>query len=195
MQDTKYEQFIDEMENNGFKKEYSVINELYAELSEDDETISIAARDCHMITIKGIREAARGDGKVTPLHHIYMEIYDYYRKQMNDNDTIQFAIAEFKSKELPTMEPEVHRCIYYQYPYRTVALGAKFKKGIAITKDKILEIKIIRNSKPMKIGRFSMELECDKWFSIDEKENNRSIDKRRKSHGNVRLDKTQDQVS
>jgi hypothetical protein len=175
MQDTKYEQFIDEMEKRGFKKERSVINEIYAKLSEDDEIISIAAHDCHMITIKGIRESTRSDRQVTPLHHIYMEIYDYHREKMNDNDTVQFAIAEFRNKGLPTMEPDIHRCIYYQYPYKTVALGAKFKKGIAITKDKILEIKIIRSSKPMKIGRFSMELECDKWFSIDEERNNRSI--------------------
>ena len=175
MQYTKYEQFIDEMEKNGFKKERSVINEIYATLSEDDETISVAAHDCHMITMKGMRESARGDGTVTPIHHIYMEIYDYHREKMNDNDTIQFAVAEFRKKGLPTEEPEVHRTIYYHYPYRSVALGAKFKKGFAITKDKILEMKIIRSSKPVKIGRFSMELECDKWFSMDEKENDRSM--------------------
>lgn len=173
MQETVYEQFIDEMEKNGFRKVRSVIDEIYAKLSDDDETISVAAHDCHMITIKGIRESTTRDRKVTPPHLISMKIYSDNGKELRSDDTIQFSIVELKHKGLPTMEPDVHSVVYYHYPYRAMLAGVKLKKGIAITKDKRLEIKIFRSSNRLKIGKFEMHLECDKWFKIDEKRNDK----------------------
>ena len=164
MKTTKYEQFIDEMERNGFRKVHSVIDEIYARLSDEDDIISITAHDCHMMTIKGMKESKREDGSTTPVHKLFMKIYGEGGKELEHNDTIQFSIAESIHKGLPTMDKDIYRCIYYQYPYRSLPLGIKFKKGIAITKDKRLDIKIFRDSKPVKVGKFVLELECDKWL-------------------------------
>lgn len=167
MQETLYERLIDEMEKSGFGKIRSVIDEIYAGLSEDDETISITAHDCHMITVRGIKDSTRGHGLGSSPHNISMKIYGYDGKELEPNDTIQFGIAKLTYQGLPTMKPDIHTTIYYNYPYRVVSVGAKFKKGIAITKDKILEIRIFRNSNRLKIAKFDLELQCDKWFKID----------------------------
>lgn len=159
------------MEMNGFRKVHSILDEIYAKLSDNDDIISIAALDCHMITIKGIKESITEDKKETVPYILRMKIYSYDGKELEPNDTIQFSIVEMIKKELPTMKPDVHSSIYYQYPYRAISsrAGIKFKKGIAITKDKILEMKIFRGFTPLKIGKFEMNLECDKWFKIDKK--------------------------
>ena len=171
MKQTKYERFIDEMERNGFRKVRSSIDEIYAKLSDNDDIISITALDCHMITIKGIRESKTEDKKETIPHKLVMKIYGYDGKELEPNDFIQFSIVELIPKNLPTMEPDIHCCIYYHYPYRAISskVGIKFKKGISITKDKRLEMKIFRGFNPLKVGKFEMNLECDKWFKIDEK--------------------------
>jgi hypothetical protein len=167
MQETLYEQFIDKMENGGFRKVHSVIDEIYAGLSEDDEVISITARDCHMITIRGIKDSTRGNSLGSSPHNISMKIYGYDGKELEPNDTIQFGITTLTYKGLPTQEPDKHTTIYYHYPYRVVSVGAKFKKGISISKDKILEIAIFRNSNRLKIAKFDLELECHKWFKVE----------------------------
>ncbi len=181
MKQTKYEQFIDKMETNGFRKIHSFLDEIYARLSDDDDTISIAAHDCHMITIKGIRESITGDKRTTPPHSLNMKIYSDGGKELEPNDSIQFSIVELERKGIPTMKPDVHSTIYYHYPYRAISSksGIKFKKGIAINKDRRLEMRVYRCSSRLKIGKFEMKLECHKWFKIDEKEKreNDAIDK------------------
>ena len=172
MKQTKYEQFIDKMEMNGFRKNHSTLNEIYAKLSDDDEVISISAIDCHMITIKGIKESITGDKKETPPHELHMKIFSDGGKELEPDDAIQFSIVETKRKGLPTMDPDTSILIYYHYPYRTVSskYGIKFKKGISITKDKRLDLKIFRGSENIKIGKFEMSLECDKWCQMSEKD-------------------------
>ncbi len=169
MQETIYEQLIEEMEKNGFRKVHSVIDEIYADLSEDDETISITARDCHMITIMGVKDSRMGHGLGTSPHNISMKIYGYDGKELMRNDTIQFGMVKLIRQGLPTMKPDMYTTIYYHFPYRLLSLGTRFKKGIAITKDKILEIRIFRNSDRLKIAKFDLVLECDKWFKADKK--------------------------
>lgn len=165
---TIYEQFIEEMENNGFRKVRYVIDEIYANLSDDDEAISVTAHDCHMITIKGIKESKATNGIVTTPHNIYMKIYDDDGKELEHNDMVQFSIAEYIRKGLPTVGQRENCCIYYSYPYRSVSSGAgvKLKKGIAITKDKRFDIKAIRKASPLKIGKFELAIECDKWSRV-----------------------------
>ncbi len=166
-----YEQFIEEMEMNGFRKVHSNIDEIYVKLSDDDNIISISALDCHMITIKGIRESKRGDGNDTLPHRIFMKIYSDDGKELEEGDTIQFSIVNIERTGLPTINPGKHCCIYYHYPYRTISskAGVAFKKGIAITKDKTLEIRILRGPKKLAIGKFEIILECDKWFKVDKR--------------------------
>ncbi len=163
MKTTRYEQFIGEMEKNGFLKVRSVIDEIYADLSDDDETISITARDCHMITIKGIKESTMADGRVTIPHNIYMKIYSNDGKELDNKDTVQFSITELRRREL---SKNIHCCVYYNYPYGSVSAGTgiKLKKGISIVKDKKLNIKAMRKSTPLKIWKFELMIECDKWF-------------------------------
>lgn len=185
MKQTKYEQFIDEMEKNGFRKIHSELDEIYATLSDNDDIISIAALDCHMISIKGIKESTTADKKETIPHSLHMKIYGYDGKELEPNDIIQFGIVvELTHKGLPTMKSDKNYCIYYHYPYRAISskIGIKFKKGISITKDKRLEMKIFRSSSLLKIGKFEMNLECDKWFKIDEKRENK-FDGREKIDG------------
>lgn len=167
MKETLYEQFIDKMESGGFRKIRSFIDEFYADLSEDDETISVTARDCHMITIRGEKDSARGYGLGSSPHIISMKIYGYDGKELEPSDAIQFGITKLTYKGLPTIRPGKHTIIYYNFPYRVISAGAKFKKGISITNDKILEIGVFRNSNRLKIAKFDLELECDKWFKID----------------------------
>lgn len=167
MQETLYEQFIDKMESGGFRKVRSIIDEIYADLSGDDETISITARDCHMITIRGVKDSTRGNGLGSSPHNISMKIYGYDGKELESTDTIQFGITKLTYNGLPTQEPDIHTTIYYNYPYRVISVGAKFKKGISISKDKILEIRIFRKSNRLKIAKFDLELECDKWFKVE----------------------------
>lgn len=166
MKQTKYEQFIDEMEMNGFRKVHSFLDEIYAKLSYDDVVISITALDCHMITIKGIKESIIENREVSNPHRLRMKIYSEDSKELEPRDAIQFSVVKLLRKGFPTMEPSIHSCVYYNYPYRSISskVGIKFKKGIAITKDKRLEIKIFRGSNVLKIGKFEMSLECDKWF-------------------------------
>lgn len=166
MKETLYEQFIDKMESTGFRKIRSFIDEIYAILSEDDEVISVTARDCHMITIRGEKDSTRGYGLGSSPHIISMKIYGYDGKELQPSDTIQFGITKLTYKGLPTVKPDIHTIIYYNFPYRTISAGAKFKKGISITKDKILEIRAFRNSSRLKIAKFDLGLECDKWFKI-----------------------------
>jgi len=167
MSATIYEQFIDKMETSGFRKVHSVIDEIYAKLSDSDDVISVTAQDCHMITIKGINESISRYGGVTPAHKLSMRIYSEGGKELEYDDTVQFIIVELIRMGLPTIDPGMKSCIYYQYQYRSLLQGIKFKKGIAITKDKRLDIKILRNSRYIKIGKFSLELECDKWSKIE----------------------------
>ena len=171
MRQTMYEQFIEEMELNGFRKVHSKIDEIYAKLSDDDNIISISALDCHMVTIKGIRESKSGDGYDTLPHRIFMKIYSEDGKELESGDTIQFSIVSIERTGLPTVDPGKHCCIYYHYPYRAISSerGITLKKGIAIIKDKRLEFKMFRRSELLKIWKFEMSLECDKWFKIDEK--------------------------
>jgi hypothetical protein len=175
MQETLYERLIDEMEKNGFRKVRSVIDEIYANLSEDDETISVTARDCHMITIKGIKDSTVRNGLVYRPHNISMKIYGYDGKELEPNDAIQFGITKLTYQGLPTMKPDEHTTIYYHFPYKIISIGVTFKKGIVITKDKILEIGIFRNSNRLKIAKFDLSLECDKWFKVDQKRVNKSM--------------------
>ena len=175
MQETLYERLIDEMEKSGFGKVRSIIDEIYADLSEDDETISVTAHDCHMITIKGIKDSERGNGLGSSPYKISMKIYGYDGKELEPRDTIQFGIAKLTYQGLPTVKPDIHTTIYYHFPYRVISLGTTFKKGIVITKDKILEIRIFRNSNILKIAKFDLELHCDKWFKIDTETVNKSM--------------------
>ncbi len=167
MQETLYEQFIDKMESDGFRKVRSIIDETYAGLSEDDETIFITAHNCHMITIRGVKDSTRRSGLRSSPYNISMKIYGYDGKELESSDTVQFGITTLTYKGFRTEEPDIHTTIYYNFPYRVISVGAKFKKGISITKDKILEIRVFRSSNRLKIAKFDLVLECDKWFKID----------------------------
>ena len=171
MRQTRYERFIEEMELNGFRKVHSTIDEFYAQLSDNDDIISISAIDCHMITIKGILESIREKGVSTPPHNIFMKIYSEDGKELEPDDTVQFSIVSFGRRGLPTADKNGNCCVYYHYPYRAISSekGITLKKGIAIVKDKRLEFKMFRRSELLKIWKFEMSLECDKWFKIDEK--------------------------
>ena len=157
MQATLYEQFVEEMERTGLKKVFTILDDKGVELSDDDEIISIKAKDCQAISIKGKLLAHP--------HYIYMKIYGNDGKEILPEDTIQFSIAELKRPGLPTLSPDIwSHVIYYHYPYRSVLSKLKFKKGIVLTKNKRLEIRIIRNGDLLKIGKFDIKIECDKWF-------------------------------
>ena len=165
MQITLYEQFVEEMEGTGLKKIFTILDDKYVELSEDDEIISIKTKDCQAISIKGVRESTIIGKLMTHPHYIYMKIYGYDGEELMPEDTVQFSIAELKRSGLPTLSPdEWSHVIYYHYPYRSVSSKLKFKKGIVLTKNKRLEIRIIRNGSLLKIGKFDVKIECDKWF-------------------------------
>lgn len=170
MQTTLYEQFVEEMERSGLKKVFSNLDEKDVELSDDDDIIYITPKDCQAISIKGIRESTIRGKLLTRPHYIYMKIYGDDGKEMVPEDAIQFSIATLKKSGLPTLIPdEWSHVIYYHYPYRAVSSKLKFKKGIVLTKNKRLEIRIIRNGEPLKIAKLEIKIECDKWFDIGEK--------------------------
>lgn len=160
---TLYEQFIEEMERNGFRKNFVNIEEKDVMLSNDDEVIYVTANDCEAISIKGIRESKiRGKIQTRP-HQISLKVYDYNYTEAKSEDTIQFSVTEFRRVGLPTIDPDASfHTIYYHYPYTSEKL--KLKKGMVITKNKRLELRIMRKGKPIKIGKFGIKIECDKWY-------------------------------
>lgn len=168
MQTTLYEQFVEEMERSGLKKVFTNLDEKDVGLSDDDDIIHITAKDCQTISIKGVRESAIEGKLLTRPHYIHMRAYGYDGNEMMPEDAIQFSIATLKKSGLPTLSPdEWHHVVYYHYPYRAVSSKLKFKKGIVITKNKRLEIRIIRNGEPLKIAKFEIKIECDKWYKDD----------------------------
>ena len=160
-----YEQFVEEMERSGLKKIFANLDEKDVGLSEDDDIIFITPKDCQAISIKGIRESTIRGKIITRPHYIYMKIYEEGGKEMMSEDAIQFSIATLKKSGLPTLTPdEWSHVVYYHFPYRVVSSKLKFKKGIVLTKNKRLEIRIIRNGEPLKIAKFEIKIECDKWY-------------------------------
>lgn len=168
MQITLYQQFVAEMERTGLKKVFTNLDEKDVGLSDDDDIIYITAKDCQAISIKGVRESTiRGKLYSNP-HYIHMKAYGYDGNEMMPEDAIQFSIAELKRTGLPTLTlDEWSHVIYYHYPYRTVSSKLRFKKGIVLTKNKRLEIRIIRNGEPLKIAKFEIKIECDKWYKSE----------------------------
>ncbi len=168
MQMTLYEQFVTEMEMTGLKKVFTNLDEKYVELSDDDDIIYITAKDCKAISIKGVRESVVRGKLSTHPHYIRMKIYGYDGNEIMPEDTVQFSIAELKKSGLPTLSADKwSHVIYYHYPYRTASSQLKFKKGIVLTKNKRLEIRIIRNGEPLKIAKFEIKIECDKWYKSE----------------------------
>lgn len=172
---TLYDEFIEEMKSAGFRKIFSHIEEYEhnVSLSEDDKIITVSSNDCEMISIKGMRESLiRGKSKSRP-YYITMKVYDYNNEEAKCDDTVQFAITEIKKPGLLSLSKNINRVIYYRYPYEVISAlpGLRFKKGITITADKILEIGIMRNNIPLKIGKFELLMECDKWFKSEESTN------------------------
>lgn len=168
MQIALYEQFITEMERTGLKKVFTNLEEKDVGLSDDDKAIYVTTKDCQAISIKGIRESTIGGKLSIHPHYIRMKIFGYGGNEMIPEDTVQFSIAELKRSGLPTSSPdEWSHVIYYHYPYRTVSSKLKFKKGIVLTKNKRLEVRIIRNGESLKIAKFEIKIECDKWYKSD----------------------------
>jgi hypothetical protein len=164
MQITLYEQFVEEMERSGFKKVFTTLDEKDMELSDNDDIIYIVPKNCNFISIKGVRESTIKGKLLTDPYYICIKIYGDDGKEMIPEDTIQFSIATLKKSGLPTLTPDRwSHIIYYQYPYRPSS-KLKFKKGIVLTKNKRLEIRIIRNGKLMKIAKLEINVECDKWY-------------------------------
>lgn len=167
MEDSIYGLFLDEMQKSGFEKIHFKIQENDVEISGDDESIYIVARDCRAFSIRGIRESKTRNIISSKPHSIYIKAYDYNGEEAKPNDAVRFSIIEVdRSSGLPTDSQNRKHIIFYHYPYSTLS-GKKFlgiKKGIVITKDKKLEIKIIRNGKPIKIGKLELIIECDKWI-------------------------------
>lgn len=173
---TLYEQFICEMEKVGLRKEFATLEEKDVTLSEDDEVIYVAipitgvvpeVNSYNTISIKGIRESSiRGRIKTHP-YHISVKIYDYKGEEAKPEDAVQFSITEFK-KGLPSSQEVQSHVIYYHYPYRIASDKLRFKRGIMITKGRRLEIRIMRNGVPLKIAKFALKMECDKWFKKED---------------------------
>ncbi|MBU0895968.1 MAG: hypothetical protein KJ584_05165 [Candidatus Omnitrophica bacterium] len=154
------------MERTGLKKVFTNLDEKYVELSDDDDIIYITAKDCNAISIRGIRESAIGGKLSTYPHYIRIKIYGYNGVEILPEDTVQFSIAELKKSGLPTLFPDKWpHVVYYHYPYRTVSSKLKLKKGIVLTKNKRLEIRIIRNGESLKVAKFEIKIECDKWYN------------------------------
>lgn len=165
-EETPYEQFVSHMKKIGLRKEFSILEEKDVALSEDEEIIYITIPTTgkyNTVSIKGIKEASIGGRIVTHPYYIFMRIYGYDGEEAKPEDTIQFSITEFK-KGLPTASDIKSHIIYYNYPYSIASKRLRLKKGIIITKDRRLEIKIVRKGKPIKIGKIEMKMECDKWF-------------------------------
>lgn len=165
MRKTLYEQFVAEMERSGFKKIFTRLIEKDIELSDNDCIIYVTPKDCEVISIKGIRESTVIGKLLTHPHYANMKIYGYDGNEMLSEDTVQFSIATLRRSGLPTLYSDKwSHTIYYRYPYRTVSSKLKFKKGIVITKNKRLEIRIMREGKFLKIGKLDINMECDKWY-------------------------------
>lgn len=165
MELTLYDKFVEEMNKTGLRKVFANLEEKDVTLSDDDEVIYITIKDCQAISIKGIRESTiRGKLFVHP-HYMSIKIYDYNYQEAKPEDAVQFSVAELKKSGLSS--PEWPHIIYYHYPYRVASSKLKLKKGIVITKNKRLELRIMRNGSPLKIGKFALKIECDKWFKND----------------------------
>jgi hypothetical protein len=160
METTLYDELIKEMRNRGLSNKYSMLEEKDVTISDDDESIYITVNECKMISIKGIRESRIKRRLSTSPHYIYLKIYDYDYKEAEPEDSVQFSITEFGKK----LFSEDRHIIYYHYPYKMVSAKLVIKKGIVITKDKRLEIRIVRKNIPLKIGKFELKIECDKWY-------------------------------
>lgn len=163
---TIYDSYVEEMQNGGFIKKFSTVNENDIELSEDDTSIYITLeRDCHALSIRGIRESKIKNKIVTRPYGIYIKIYDYKGEEAKPSDAVKFSIIELDRSYFN--KPNIkYYTTYYHYPYSAVS-SKKFlgvKKGIVITKDKKLEINIIRNVEHIKIGKLELLIECDKWY-------------------------------
>lgn len=166
---TLYEKFIEEMEKSGLRKVLTSIEENDVDISDNDEVIYIKAKGCQAFSIKGVRESTIRGKILTSPYYIRIKVYDNNYDEAKPEDAVQFGIAELKSGSVNKYPDGYSHVIYYYYPYRVASSGLKIKKGIVITKDKILEMKIIRNGAPIKIGKFELKIECDKWYRKDGK--------------------------
>ncbi len=165
MQITLYDQFVEEMVKAGFKKVFAKLDEKDIGLSDNEDIIYILPKDCQAISIRGIRESTISGKLLIHPHYVQIRVYGYNGEEIMPEDAVQFSIATLKKSGLPTLSPDQwSHVIYYHYPYRLATSKLKFKKGIVITKDKRLEIRIIRNGEPLKIAKFEIKLECDKWL-------------------------------
>lgn len=161
---TLYEQFVYEMEKIGLRKKFSVLEEKDITLSDGDEVIYITVNDCHILTIKGIKESMIRGKIITPPYYVSMKVYGYDGEEMMPEDTVQFSITEFKTSGFPTA-PEIRsHIIYYHYPYSVASSKLRLKRGIIITKDRRLEMRVMRNRDLLKIAKLELKMECDKWF-------------------------------
>lgn len=164
-----YEQFIEALQNLGLRHEHSFLkeNDDNVIISEDDETIFIKPVDCKSISIKGSRESiAKGRGMVGDPHRICLKIYDYENKEIQPTDTIQFGIIESyrDGHELSSLD-KIVKTIQFRYPYKLGSEGRIYlKRGVMLTKNKMLEIKVTRLSEPLKMWKIRLSLECDKWY-------------------------------
>lgn len=176
-EETPYEQFISHMEKIGLRKEFSALEEIDVALSEDDEVIYIAiptngtdsngTNNYRAISIRGIKEASIKGRIMTHPYDIVLKVYGYGGEEAKPEDTTQFSITEFK-KGLSSDQEINYHVVYYNYPYRIVSSKLRLKKGIIVTKDRRLEIRIIRESVPLKIAKFEIKIECDKWYKKEE---------------------------
>lgn len=158
--ETLYDKLIEEMEKYGFRKVFANLDEKDVTISDEDDAIYITIKDSQSISIKGIREAKVRGKLLTHPHYIYLKVYDYNYEEAKPEDAVQFSITELGK----TLEKKENHVVYYHYPYRKVVTKLGLKKGVVITKDKRLEIRIIRDGKPLKIGKFEINIECHKWY-------------------------------
>lgn len=176
---TPYEQFISHMEEIGLRKEFSALEEKDVTLSEDDEVIYIAipttgTNNISAISIKGIKEASIRGRIMTHPYYIALKVYGYGGEEAKPEDTTQFSITEFK-KGLPSDQDVNSHIVYYHYPYRFLSGKLRLKRGFIVTKDRRLEIRIIRDSVPLKIAKFELKIECDKWYKKEERKDDSKI--------------------
>lgn len=165
---TLYGQFVEEMERSGLRKVFTILEEKDVGLSDNDDTIIVSAKDCQAISIKGIRESMVNGKLLTHPYYISMKIYGDDGNEILPGDTVRFGIGKLKKSGLPTLTPDTwFHIVYYHYPYRLVSSKLKLKKGIVITKDKRLEIKIERKGELLKIAKLDIRIECDKWYKKD----------------------------
>ena len=166
MEYTLYEQLIEEWESSGYRKILSKIDENDVEISDNDEAIWITPQNCNMISIKGIRESKKGGKLSTEPHHIFMKVWDYNGEELRENDAIQFSLVELRRSpsSFPTDTPKQSNTVYYHYPYWLASSGIRLKKGIIITKDKKLELKVIRDGKLIKFWKLELCIQCHKWY-------------------------------